>query len=106
MSVALLRSPESHDDVAAVVQYYLAQHTTATAVRFAQAVDATLEWIALFPESGPVFESENPTLQGIRFRSVRGFPSFLVFYRMVEQGVYVMRIVDGRRDLTRVLTGK
>jgi toxin ParE1/3/4 len=103
MSVALIRSPESHDDVVAVIQYYLAQHTPATATRFAMAVEATLELLALFPESGPAWESADPAMQGVRFQNVRGFPNYLIFYRMIEQGLYVMRIVDGRRDLTRVL---
>jgi hypothetical protein len=42
-------------------------------------------------------------LQGVRFQNVRNFRNHLIFYRMTAQGLYVERIVDGRRDLEQIL---
>ncbi len=103
MSVAVFRSTESICDIENIARYFLDQKTQATALKFARGVTKTLDILALFPEMGAPWESERTRLQGVRFQNVRGFKNYLIFYRLTEPGLYVERIVDGRRDLEQIL---
>jgi len=103
MSVDIIRSPESIRDVENIARYFVDQKTPVTALKFGRAVSKTLELLALFPELGAPWESKNKRLQRVRFQIVRGFRNYLIFYRLTALGLYVERIVDGRRDLERVL---
>jgi plasmid stabilization system protein ParE len=103
MSVALTRSPDSIRDVAGILQFFIDKNTPATALKFGKRVEKTLELLALFPEMGSPWESKKTGMRGVRFQSVQGFRNCLIFYRMTEPGLYVKRIVDGRRDLEQIL---
>jgi plasmid stabilization system protein ParE len=103
MSVDVIRSDDSIRDVENIARYYMDQKTPATAFKFARAVTKTLDLLAIFPEMGPAWESKKTRLQGVRFQNVHGYTNYLIFYRMTEPGLYVERIVDGRRDLEQVL---
>jgi plasmid stabilization system protein ParE len=103
MSVDAIRSDDSIRDVENIARYYMEQETPATALKFARAVEKTLSLLAMFPEMGSPWESNEPRLQGVRFQNVSRFRNYLIFYRMTEPGLYVERIVDGRRDLERIL---
>ena len=102
MSVALTRSPEYLRDIAAILQYFIDKNTPATALKFGKRVEKTLELLALFPEMGSPWESKRAEMQGVRFQKVQGFRNHLIFYRMTELGLYLERIVDGRRDLEQI----
>lgn len=103
MTVALTRSPEYLRDVGGILQYFIDKNTPATALKFGKRVEKTLELLALFPEMGSPWESNRAEMQGVRFQNVQGFRNYLIFYRMTELGLYLERIVDGRRDLDRIL---
>ena len=103
MSMDVIRSPESIRDVENIARYYMNQKTPATALKFARAVTKTLDFLARFPDAGAPWESMETKLQGVRFQIVRRFKNHLIFYRMTAQGLYVERIVDGRRDLEQIL---
>ncbi len=103
MTVDIIRSDDSIRDVENIAEYYTDQKTPATAVKFARPVTKTLDFLAMFPEMGPAWESSQTRLQGMRFQNVHGFRNYLIFYRMTEPGLYVERIVDGRRNLEDIL---
>jgi toxin ParE1/3/4 len=103
MSVALTRSPEYLRDIVGILQYFIDKYSPATALKFGKCVEKTLDLLALFPEMGSLWESKNSALHGVRFQKVHGFRSYLIFYRMTEQGLYLERIIDGRRDLEQIL---
>jgi plasmid stabilization system protein ParE len=44
----------------------------------------------------------NPRLAGIRVGSVEGLPNHLVFYRQIEGGIVVIRVLHGARDIDSV----
>lgn len=103
MSVGVIWSDDSIHDVESIARYYADQKTPATALKFARALTKTLEFLAMFPELGAPWESKETRLQGMRFQNVHRFRNYLIFYRMTEPGLYVERIVDGRRDLEQIL---
>ena len=103
MSADVIRSDDSIRDVENIAGYYVDQKTPATALKFARAVTRTLDLLAAFPEIGTPWESKAARLQGMRFQNVHSFRNYLIFYRMTDPGLYVERIVDGRRDVEQIL---
>src|SRR5262244_1417321 len=71
----------------------------ATALRFLQTAEATFAELAAMPGMGRAEEFDNPRLTGMRRWRVRGFDNYLIFYRPVVQGIDVLRVVYGTRDL-------
>ena len=103
MSVALIRSPEAVRDVEIILQYFIDQNRPTTAIKFVKAFTRTVELLAAFPDIGSIWESRSARLQGVRFKTVRGFKNYLVFYRVSDSGLSVMRVYHGRRNIERQL---
>jgi len=69
------------------------------AARFTQAVRATEELLLASPGIGSGRDYDNPALTGMRWHSVRGFRKYLVFYIPRSDGIEVVRVLHGARDL-------
>ena len=78
---------------------YIGQDAPEAALRFLDAVEATLRLLAENPELGPAREFERSELAGLRFFPVKGFDKHLIFYRLVPHGIEVLRVLHGARDL-------
>ena len=103
MNPPLIRSPQALRDVENIVQWYIEQKVPHVALRFGRAIDETLDLLATFPEIGSPYESDVPAHQGIRFEIVRGFPKHVIFYRITDAGLYIMRVIHGHRDIEKLL---
>jgi toxin ParE1/3/4 len=42
-------------------------------------------------------------MAGLRSWAIRGFATFLVFYRPTQRGIEVIRVLHGARDLDAIL---
>lgn len=73
---------------------YLARQSHATAERFLEAIDRTLKILAESPDRGFLWDAD-----GIRVWSIRGFTNWLIFYRLIDDGIEIIRILHGARDL-------
>lgn len=82
---------------------YFGEEDADLADRFLDAVDATLDRLEAMPRMGRVFPTANPRIAGLRMFAVPGFPKHLVFYRVVDEGIEVMRVLHGARDLAELL---
>jgi toxin ParE1/3/4 len=71
----------------------------ATALRFLQAAEDTFAELAAMPGVGRPEDFANPRLTGMRRWRVRGFDNYLIFYQPLSQGIEVLRVVYGTRDL-------
>ena len=72
--------------------------------RFLRAADETPELLSTQPESGAAFFVRRPELQNIRrFPVSDGFGKILFFYFPLLDGVDLVRVVHGGRDLERLL---
>lgn len=74
-----------------------------TADRFLDAVQATLQRLARHPLSGRRRTFRNRLLRGIRSFRVAGFPDVLVFYRVTDETIDVLRVLHGARDVDPLL---
>lgn len=88
------------DDQAA----YLAQEASLeVALRYYDAAAETFTFLARNPGVGALRESKDPAFVGIRVWRVNGFDKHLVFYRAVEDGIEIVRVLHGHRDLDSIL---
>ncbi|MEI6278594.1 MAG: type II toxin-antitoxin system RelE/ParE family toxin [Verrucomicrobiae bacterium] len=89
----ILRTFESRLDYEEIWDY-IAPHDLAAADRLMDRFDATLKALASAPKIGCMAEELSPNL--------RSFPvgNYLVFYRPIEDGIELIRIVHGARDIT------
>ena len=55
------------------------------------------------PQIGARRELRNPRLEGLRMWPIRGFENYLVFYRPIEEGIEVTRVLHGARDIRVIL---
>jgi len=62
-----------------------------------------MERLARMPEMGGFWESSNPTLAGMRVWAIHKFQNYLIFYRAVSEGIEVVRVLHGARDIERIL---
>ena len=94
--------PQVPDDVLAITQYLLDDSPT-SAERFVKLLPPTLADLALMPTKGGRKGFRNPLLADVRTWRVPGFPNYLICYRPVPDGIEILAIVHGARDLKRFL---
>jgi len=63
------------------------------------AVEETLADLERMPGMGHRYESARRQLAGIRVWSVKGFPNHLIFYRPTKEGIEVLHVLHGARDI-------
>jgi toxin ParE1/3/4 len=55
------------------------------------------------PKMGRLKMLHNPALKGLRVWPVQGFEEILIFYQVSNELLRVIRILHGKRDVTRIL---
>lgn len=78
---------------------YIARTSQDAAVRFFHAAQETFKQLAASPHLGGVVEFRNARLTGLRVWRIRGFEKYLIFYRLFEQGIEIVRVLHGARDI-------
>jgi toxin ParE1/3/4 len=99
MARVLKREAAKRDLIAQWV-WYAETASIEVADRFLVATDTTLNLLATQPESGSLFFVCKTELQGMRrFPVSDGFEKILLFYFPLQDGVDLVRVVHGGRDL-------
>jgi len=97
MAIARFR-PQAVRDIDAILDYIAAKNLDA-ALRFYTAVRKDGDRLAAMPGIGRVYGFRNPTHADIRFWPVKRFRNYLIFYRAVNDGIDILRLLHGARDL-------
>jgi toxin ParE1/3/4 len=95
--------PAAEQDIDHQAEYLFNETGLETALRFYDAVAATFGQLVRMPHVGERRESANPQLAGMRVWRINGFPNHLVFYRPVEGGIQVIRVLHAARDVATML---
>jgi toxin ParE1/3/4 len=82
---------------------YIGRDSVRAANRFLDATDETFAMLAQQPFLGAEYPTSNPRLTGIRVFRVKKFPNRLAFYFAREDGIEVIRVLHGARDLDAAL---
>ena len=72
-------------------------------MRFLRAAAAAFRQLATFPQMGSRYRSHKPALAEIRKWPIPEFPKDLIFYRPIKNGVQIVRVLHGIRDLEPLL---
>ena len=94
----IVRSPRSREDVIEIGSF-IARDNVDAALRLADGIDKTLRLLSEFPTLG---QRREDLLAGLRSLPVG---NYLVFYRPLEDGIEVVRILHGSRDLRKAIRG-
>ena len=97
------KHPQAKRDLVEAADYYTEKVGLALANRFLDAAEWTFSFLASIPEIGAVLETTNPQLVGIRHWQVKRFKKYVVFYRPIENGVVIVRLLHGARNLEKLL---
>ena len=89
------------DDDIYELAVYLLDQSEDVARRFVDAVEATLKDLAGRPGVGSPKQYGRPALAGLRSWWVSGFPNHLIYYFPLADGIDVVAIMHGSRDLER-----
>lgn len=89
-------------DVAEVAES-IRRHRPRSALRFVDAVEATIGQLAKAPGLGTLFDSQDPNCDRLRYVPVSRFRRYVVFYRPTADGIEVVRVLHGARDLGPIL---
>ena len=95
-----------HPDVAEDIldsAAYIAGDSMSAALRFLDSVEATLHRLLEYPALGRLRDFDAPRLAAVRSVRVRDFRNHLIFYEVEPDGIYVLAVVHGARDLPKVL---
>jgi len=85
---------------------YLEEHGgLETAQRFLVAIQSTFEALAKMPKLGVLCNFRSAALRRIRRWPVKGFENWLVFYLPKRDGVEIVHVIHGARDIESLLEG-
>jgi toxin ParE1/3/4 len=90
-------------DISQVADYLEEQAGIEVAARFLTNVRAAAQHLAEMPLMGSVYGFQRPSLKRLRRWPVRGFESWLIFYLPTRDGVDIVRVIHGSRDIASVL---
>jgi toxin ParE1/3/4 len=100
----VLKREAAKGDLISQWVWYAENANIEVADRFLRAVDDTLNVLSTQPESGASFLVLKTKLQGMRRVPVSGgFEKILLFYFPLRDGVDLVRVVHGSRDLEMLL---
>jgi toxin ParE1/3/4 len=101
----ILKRESAKRDLIAQWVWYAENADVQTTDRFLNAVDSTASLLARQPDSGLRTFVQKPEIKGIRrFPLLDGFESIILFYLPLTEGIELVRVVHGNRDLDQLLT--
>ncbi len=68
------------------------------ATHFLDSFECKCELLTQFPQMGKIYEDLSPYLRGVLI------DSYIIFDRIVENNIEVIRVISGRRNLKKVLS--
>ena len=99
MKRRILLRPEADRDVADQAEYLARRQTLQMGLRFLRAAEETFRLLASQPGMGARAECRSSFLTGVRMFPLKRFSNHLVFYRRVENGIEIIRVLHGARDI-------
>lgn len=96
----ITKTPQAEADIInhAVYLYVSAPEADASE-RFLSATETAFARLAEMPGLGVAQAFASPRLAGIRRWPVPGFRNHLIFYRETEDGIDIVRVLDGAQDI-------
>jgi plasmid stabilization system protein ParE len=97
--------PKAALDIAEQAFYYEEQADLSLGQRWEASVEAAIGSLRTFPERGPRFDSNLPSLRNLRKLHIAGYPNHLILYRFdaASSTIFVVHVLHGARDIDSLL---
>ncbi len=82
---------------------YIAVGSLEAAERFLRALGECYEKLAENPYIGPATGKRHPKLRKLRKWPVQGFTKYIIFHEVVRDGVEIVAVLHGSRQVYRIL---
>lgn len=92
-------------DILSNAEYLEDQGGLEIAQRFLDATQNTFEALARMPKVGALCAFRSPALRRIRRWPVKGFENWLIFYQPRRNGVEIVHLIHGARDIESLFDG-
>ncbi|MBD2179525.1 type II toxin-antitoxin system RelE/ParE family toxin [Aerosakkonema funiforme] len=79
---------------------YLARKNLDAAENFVDNIEQKCQTLARFPNMGKSYENLLPQLRGVPLSN------YVIFYRQLQNGIEVVRILSGYRDFEAIFSGE
>ncbi len=90
-------------DLVEIGDYLARKASLAVSERFLDEAEQTLARLSRRPKLGALWESDAPGCDDIRYLPLSRFRHYLIFYRPIDGGIEVLRVLHGARDIRQVL---
>ncbi len=98
MRQEVFRSDRAKRDLVEKAEW-LEERNPDAADRFLEAVESLLERVKVPPGMGVARMFNNPSLEGLRMMPVPEFEKHLVFYKPVDGGIRLVRVLHSSQDI-------
>jgi toxin ParE1/3/4 len=99
----IIRHAAARQDLVEIVAHYIREGSPSAGRRFREQAEATFERLRDMPGLGARYELTHPVLADLRFLPISRFRKDLAFYRPTDDGIEVMRVLHGARDIHNIL---
>jgi toxin ParE1/3/4 len=94
---------KARQDLVEIFRHYAREAGMRVAQRFFVQAEATITQLAHMPGMGTRYDQDHPALAELRYIPVSRSRNYLVFYRSVADGIEVVRVLHGARDIAGIL---
>ena len=99
----LLIQPKAEQDIDEHLDYLAEESGLETAVRFFDVLEHAFENLLSMQEMGPARTYRNLDLKGLRIWPMTRLPKYLIFYLPFDNGIKIIRVLYGTRDIETAL---
>ena len=99
MNRRIFKRKAAEQDLVDVFYYYLRKKTIGTARRFLVQAEATFARLAKMPSLGTRYQLDDRDDVEVRYMPISRFRRYVVFYRPRPDGIEVLRVLHGARDI-------
>ncbi len=90
---------QARQDLNEIIEY-IARNNPAAAINLVRSIDEKCETLSNFPNMGKSYEYLAAQLRGIPVSN------YVIFYRQVQNGIEVVRVLSGYRDFEAIFFGE
>lgn len=97
MPLTLMMTPLAQRDIGEIADF-IARDNLNAALRFIDTVEETCKNLAEMPELGTLCHFKHRLAADMRVRSIAGYSNYLIFYRVRDSRLEIVRVLHGARD--------
>jgi toxin ParE1/3/4 len=104
MQPQVVTSLQAEDDLEEIVLYFIKKQSVRLAERFLNAAHLTFHKLAAMPTLGQKYDHQGRyNEENILIWQVKGFSKYVIIYRVIENGIVVLRVIHGNRRWEELL---